>query len=243
MKLNSNSSVPLVLRNNIDNDVGSIKLCCVKCVLEDMVKRNAELIEDIKRNPDKYRFFRKAPQYVRMKLVKLLGQIRESKIEQWLADAYPEDEGYNIIHYVNNQREPDFIVFKDNVPFMAVEVKNLGEDSFMLQSTFDNVVKKLCKYPCFKLLILSSGKNLITKTKQTHNNKTYTYYNTKLRNTSEFLRSKGIYTWILGYQDLMTMDQFNELVIWVLEKRLQQLEKIGIEKGWLKEKEVKGWIE
>jgi hypothetical protein len=101
----------------------------------------------------------------------------------------------------------------------------------MIKSTFDKIIERLSKYNCFKLLILTSGYNLIIKETQTHNNQHYTYYNTNLRKTSEYLRSKGIYTWILGHQDLMSMKQFNEIVEYA--KRLRN-KKVNYEiKGWV----------
>jgi hypothetical protein len=173
---------------------------------------NEELIYDILKNPDKYRVFNKnTPKPITMKLIRTLGLVREQKIEQWLRDAFPEYEGYVVKHW-NKENEPDFIIYKDDKPFWVVEVKNYGEKSYMLESEFQKIIKRLTKYSCFKLLIVSTGYNLIRKTIQTHNNKQYTYYNTKLRKTSEELRNKGIYTWILGYQDLMSMKQFNEIV-------------------------------
>lgn len=206
-----------------------VKSCCMICISNKLKEIKNKIFDDVKKNPEKYMHFRKAPQNVRMKLIRTLGLIREQKIEKLLRNSFPEYEGYTVRHW-NKEDEPDFIVYKDNVPFMVVEVKNYNEKSFMLESTYQNIIKCLTKYNCFKLLILSSGYNLIRKTIQKHNNKHYTYYNTNLRNTSEELRSRGIYTWILGYQDLMTMNDFNDIVEFAKKKK-NSLEKLKM--GWI----------
>jgi hypothetical protein len=190
-----------------------------------------ELIYDKLKHPEKYKVFNKnTPKPITMKLIRTLGLVREQKIERWLRDSFPEYQGYVVKHW-NKEDEPDFIVYKDDKPFMVVEVKNYGEKSFMLESEFQKIIRRLTKYECFKLLILSTGYNLIRKTStKTTNNKTYTYYNTNIRKTSEELRSKGIYTWILGHQDLMSMEQFNQIVEYVKKiKNKEQLE------GWINE--------
>jgi hypothetical protein len=182
-------------------------------------------VYDMLEHPEKYRVFNKnTPKPVTMKLIRTLGLVREQKIERWLRDTFPEYQGYVVKHW-NKEAEPDFIVYKDNIPFMTIEVKNYGEKTYMPKPTFDKILERFSKYNCFKLLILTSGYNLIIQQKQTHNNKTYYTYNTKLRETSEYLRSKGIYTWILGHQDLMSMEQFNQIVEYAKKiKNKEQLE-------------------
>jgi hypothetical protein len=239
-----------VLRNNIvsnnrDNKNSGVDVLC-NGILNDMMDRLDRLYDvavkrwlfledrvyDMLKHPEKYRRFNKnTPKSITMKLVRTLGLVREQKVERWLRDAFPEYEGYTVKHW-NKEDEPDFIVYKDDKPFWVVEVKNFGEKSYMLESEFQKIIKRLTKYSCFKLLIISTGYNLIRKTIQTHNNKQYTYYNTKLHETSEYLRSKRIYTWILGYQDLMSMKQFNEIVEFA--KRLKN-KNVNCE--------IKGWVE
>jgi len=243
--MNERISSPLVSRKYSNNIIsGSSDVCDVDGVLEIIndrldrlydvaVKRwlaYEELIYDKLKHPEKYKRFNKnTPKPVTMKLVKTLGLIREQKIERWLRDSFPEYKGYTVKHW-NNKDEPDLIVYKDNEPFMVVEVKNYAEKTYMPKPTFDKILERFSKYNCFKLLILTSGYNLIIQQKQTHNNKTYYTYNTKLRETSEYLRSKGIYTWILGHQDLMSMKQFNEIVEFAKKiKNKEQLE------GWINE--------
>jgi hypothetical protein len=189
------------------------------------------LNEDMLKHPEKYRVFNKnTPKPITMKLIRTLGLVREQKIERWLRDSFPEYQGYVVKHW-NKEDEPDFIVYKDDRPFMVVECKNYGEKSYMLETEFQKIITRLTKYNCLKLLILSTGYNLIRKTSvKTTNNKTYTYYNTNIRKTSEELRSKGIYTWILGEQDLMSMKQFDEIVEFAKKiKNKEQLE------GWINE--------
>jgi hypothetical protein len=238
-----------VLRNNISNNIDG-KNSGVDVlrndVLNDIMDRLDRLYDvavkqwlfledrvyDMLKHPEKYRRFNKnTPKPITMKLVRTLGLVREQKVERWLRDAFPEYQGYMVKHW-NKEDEPDFIVYKNDKPFWVVEVKNYGEKSYMLESEFQKIISRLTKYSCFKLLIVSTGYNLIRKTTQTHNNKQYTYYNTKLRKTSEELRSKGIYTWILGYQDLMSMKQFNEIVEFA--KRLKN-KNVNCE--------IKGWVE
>jgi hypothetical protein len=159
-----------------------------------------------------------------MKLIRTLGLVREQKIERWLRDSFPEYQGYTVKHW-NKEDEPDFIVYKDDKPFMVVEVKNYGEKSYMLKPQYDDIIKRLCKYQCFKLLILTSGHNLIIK----YTSHTKHYFINNIRKTSEELRSKGIYTWMLGEQDLMSVQQFDEILEFA--KRLRRKNEIEI-KGW-----------
>jgi hypothetical protein len=236
-----------VLRNNISNNDVSGNSADVSCndILNDIDDRLDRLYDvavkqwllledrvyDMLKHPEKYRRFNKStPKPLTMKLIRTLGLVREQKVERWLRDAFPEYQGYVVKHW-NKEDEPDFIVYKDNVPFVVVEVKNYGEKSYMLEPEFQKIISRLCKYQCFKLLILSTGYNLIRKTStKPTNNKTYTYYNSNIRKTSEYLRSKGIYTWILGYQDLMSMEQFNQIIEYVKKiKNKEQLE------GWINE--------
>ncbi|MGC8870781.1 MAG: hypothetical protein ACP5PT_06820 [Brevinematia bacterium] len=204
-----------------------VKESCMYCVLKKIYDIQHKILDEVKKNPEQYCVFRKNKQAY-MKLIRTLGLIREQKIEKLLRNSFPEYQGYTVRHW-NKEDEPDFIVYKDNVPFMVVEVKNYNEKSFMLESTYQNIIKRLSKYNCLKLLILSSGYNLIRKTIQKHNNKHYIYYNTNLRKTSEELRSRGIYTWILGYQDLMSMQDLDDIVKFVKDKK--DLEKL--ERGWI----------
>jgi hypothetical protein len=205
------SSSDVLRNNNILNDIGD-RLDRVYDVAVKQWLLLEDRIYDVLKHPEKYKVFNKStPKPVAMKLIRSLGLVREQKVEAWLREVFKEYEGYTVRHW-NKPDDVDFVVFKDNVPFMAIEVKNYGEKSYMIKSTFDKIIERLSKYNCFKLLILTSGYNLIIKETQTHNNQHYTYYNTNLRKTSEYLRSKGIYTWILGYQDLMSMQQFNEIV-------------------------------
>jgi hypothetical protein len=236
-----NSGVDVV-RNNISNsDVGGNSVDVLRIIdnrldrLYDVAVKQwlayEELIYDKLKHPEKYKVFNKnTPKPITMKLIRTLGLVREQKIERWLRDSFPEYQGYVVKHW-NKEDEPDFIVYKNDKPFMVVEVKNYGEKSFMLESEFQKIITRLTKYDCFKLLIVSTGYNLIRKTStKLTNNKTYTYYNTNIRKTSEELRSKGIYTWILGEQDLMSMKQFDEIVEYAKKiKNKEQLE------GWINE--------
>jgi hypothetical protein len=223
-----NSSADVV-RNNILNDI----MDRIDRLYDVAVKQWLFLedrVYDMLKHPEKYKRFNKnTPKPITMKLIRTLGLVREQKIERWLRDSFPEYQGYVVKHW-NKEDEPDFIVYKDNIPFMTIEVKNYGEKTYMPKPTFDKILERFSKYNCFKLLILTSGYNLIIQQKQTHNNKTYYTYNTKLRETSEYLRSKGIYTWILGEQDLMSMKQFDEIVEYAKKiKNKEQLE------GWINE--------
>jgi hypothetical protein len=233
-----------VLRNNISNNIdGKNSSVDVLRIMDSVLDRLYDvavkkclvykaLNEDMLKHPEKYRVFNKnTPKPLTMKLIRTLGLVREQRIEAWLRNSFAEYEGYTVRHW-NKPDDVDFVVFKNDVPFMAIEVKNYGEKSYMIKSTFDKIIERLSKYNCFKLLILTSGYNLIIKETQTHNNQHYTYYNTNLRKTSEYLRSKGIYTWILGYQDLMSMKQFDEIVEFA--KRLKNKNEI---KGWMDEDE------
>jgi hypothetical protein len=219
-----------VLRNNILNDVMDSVLDRLYGVEVEKLLLLLNRVYDMLEHPEKYRVFNKnTPKPLTMKLIRTLGLVREQKIERWLRDSFPEYQGYVVKHW-NKEDEPDFIVYKDDKPFMVVECKNYGEKSYMLETEFQKIITRLTKYNCLKLLILSTGYNLIRKTSvKTTNNKTYTYYNTNIRKTSEYLRSKGIYTWILGEQDLMSMKQFNEIVEFA--KRLRRKNEIEI-KGW-----------
>jgi hypothetical protein len=236
-------SSPLVSRNNIDNRSSSADVVRNN-ILNDIMDRLDRVYDveveklllllnrtyDMLENPEKYKVFNKnCPKPITMKLIKTLGLIREQAVERWLRDVFPEYQGYMVKHW-NNKDEPDLIVYKDDKPIMVVEVKNYAEKTYMPKPTFDKIIERFSKYNCFKLLILTSGCNLIIQQKQIHNNKPYYTYNTKLRETSEYLRSKGIYMWILGYQDLMSMKQFNEIVEFA--KRLRN-KKVNYEvKGW-----------
>jgi len=235
-----------VLRNNISNNIDSINdknssvdvLRIIDSRLDELYDVEVEKlllllnrIYDMLEHPEKYKVFNKnTPKPITMKLIRTLGLVREQKIERWLRDSFPEYEGYTVRHW-NKPDDVDFVVFKDNVPFMVVEVKNYGEKSYMLEPEFQKIITRLTKYDCFKLLIVSTGYNLIRKTStKTTNNNTYTYYNTNIRKTSEYLRNLGIYVWMLGEQDLMSMKQFNEIVEFA--KRLKN-KKINYEiKGW-----------
>jgi hypothetical protein len=239
-------SSPLVSRKYTSNKYSDNKVKCldddVLRIIDDRLDRVYDvavkewlLLErrfyDMLKHPEKYKRFNKnTPKPITMKLVKTLGLIREQKIERWLRDSFPEYEGYTVKHW-NNKDEPDLIVYKDDKPMMVVEVKNYGEKTYMPKPTFDKILERFSKYDCFKLLILTSACNLIIQQKQTHNNKPYYTYNTKLRETSEYLRSKGIYTWILGHQDLMSMKQFNEIVEYA---KCLKNKKVDYEiKGWV----------
>jgi hypothetical protein len=233
-----------VVRNNISSNIDNKDTSADVSRNDDIMDRLDRLYDvavkqwllledrvyDMLKHPEKYKVFNKnTPKPVTMKLIRTLGLVREQKVERWLRDAFPEYQGYVVKHW-NKEDEPDFIVYKDNVPFMVVEVKNYGEKSYMFETEFQKIISRLCRYQCFKLLILSTGYNLIRKTVKHTNNKTYSYYNTNIRTTSEYLRSKGIYTWILGYQDLMSRQQFDEIVEFAKKiKNKEQLE------GWINE--------
>jgi hypothetical protein len=238
--MSGNNDSADVSRNDILNDVME-RLDKLYGVEVEKLLLLLNRIYDMLEHPEKYKRFNKnCPKPVTMKLIRTLGLVREQKVERLLRDAFPEYQGYVVKHW-NKEDEPDFIMYKNDEPFMVVEVKNYAEKSYMLEPEFQKIISRLCKYQCFKLLILSTGYNLIRKTStKTNNNKTYTYYNTNIRKTSEELRSKGIYTWMLGYQDLMSMQQFNEIV--TFSKRLKNKNESYLENknvGY----EIKGWMD